>query len=60
MDKIVSYEVVFGHVCYLEKKVNEMITLGWQPLGRLSSVNENTLAQAMVRYEDKEILPLDD
>ena len=49
MPQVVKYMIVLGgSLAELEKKINQAIAEGWQPLGGLTAGSEGWLYQAMV------------
>ena len=52
MPQIVKYKIVLGgSVAELEKRVNEAIAEGWQPLGGVADGQEGWVYQAMVKAQ---------
>jgi hypothetical protein len=43
-----------GTIENVEKKVNELIQKGWQPLGGVSISGDNDIVQSMVKYQDNQ------
>jgi hypothetical protein len=52
---IKEYQLVeSGTIENVEKKVNELIQKGWQPLGGVSISGDNDIVQSMVKYQDNQ------
>jgi len=52
MTNVVKYMVaVGGSLAELEKKVNDAIAKGWQPLGGVTGGMEGWIYQALVQYQ---------
>ncbi len=49
VDYVCAYATTFGNI---DKKVQELISKGYQPLGGISLNNNGSMAQAMVKYEE--------
>ncbi len=52
MSQVVKYKIALGgSVSELEKRVNEAIAEGWQPLGGVAGGQEGWIYQAMVKAQ---------
>jgi hypothetical protein len=52
---IKEYQLVeSGTIENVEKKVNELIQKGWQPLGGVSISGDKDIVQPMVKYQDNQ------
>jgi uncharacterized protein DUF1737 len=50
--KVVEYKILIDvYFDHLQKKVNDHISNGWQPIGGVSSVMDHKYMQAMVKYK---------
>jgi hypothetical protein len=49
--KVVAYSVVHGPLELVERKVNELIKNGWEPIGNIGTLDGQIFHQAIVKKE---------